>query len=128
MLFDHNELQLQIIRKEKRNSADRPAECLQLGREGEHGFNSGKFDWVRYVFDKASSLHFQYISPDQTAIEQKDSLHDLHDLTFALQIEKVVATASQLVGWGMREFKENYLLLTLFKSIVQPHSDYNSQL
>ena len=65
----------------------------------------------------------------------KDNLRDLgvrisSDLTFHLHIEKVVTTASQMVGWGMRTFRSrnSYLLLTMFKSLVQPHLDYCSQL
>ena len=98
-------------------------------------FNSDKFEWVRYVADSVPAPNFQYLSPGQTAIENKDNLRDLgvrlsSDLTFTLQIEKVATTASQMVGWGLRTFRGrgSYLLLTLFKSLVQPHLDYCSQL
>ena len=72
-------------------------------------FNSGKFEWVRY--DVASvAPPYQYNGPDQSSIEQKDNLRDLgvrlsSDLSFSLQIEKVVTTASQMVGWGLRTFR-----------------------
>ena len=35
-----------------------------------------------------------------------------------------------MVGWGLRTFRgrSSYLLLTLFKSLVQPHLDYSCQL
>ena len=38
--------------------------------------------------------------------------------------------SGQMVGWGMRTFRgrSSFLLLTLFKSLVQPHLDYCSQL
>ena len=98
-------------------------------------FNSGKFEWMRYAVDAVTAPAFQYTSPDQTDIEQKQNLRDLGvmlstDLTFSLQIEKVVTVASQMVGWGLRTFRgrSSYLLLTLFKSLVQPHLDYCSQL
>ena len=98
-------------------------------------FNSGKFEWVRYAVDKEKAPTFQYAAPDLSDIEQKDNLRDLgvilsSDLTFSLQIEKAVSTASQMVGWGMRTFRgrSSYLLLTLFKSLVQPHLDYCCQL
>ena len=98
-------------------------------------FNSDKFEWVRYVVNPASDPSFQYLSPDLTGIEKKDNLRDLgvrlsSDLSFSLQIEKVVSTSSQMVGWGMRTFRGrgSYLLLTMFKSLVQPHLDYCSQL
>jgi hypothetical protein len=50
------------------------------------------------------------------------------DLSFSLQIDKVVTTASQMVGWGLRTFRSrgSYLLLTMFKSLVQAHLDYCS--
>ena len=92
-------------------------------------FNCSKFEWVRYGTDIAPG--FQYLSPDQTPIERKDSLRDLgvslsSDLTFKLQIEKSVTTASQMLGWGLRSFRSRspHLLLTMFKSLVQPHLDY----
>ena len=97
-------------------------------------FNSGKFEWVRYSADDKAPT-FQYLAPDSSNIEQKESLRDLGvmlncDLSFTLQVDKVVLTASQMVGWGMRTFRgrSSYLLLTLFKSLVQPHLDYCCQL
>ena len=96
-------------------------------------FNSGKFEWVRYSAENSPT--FQYLAPDSSNIEQKDSLRYLGvilncDLSFSLQIDKVVTTASQMVGWGMRTFRgrSSFLLLTLFKSLVQPHLDYCCQL
>ena len=96
-------------------------------------FNSGKFEWVRYAVGPAPA--FQYLSPDASVIEQKSDLRDLgvrvsSDLSFNLQVEKVVTTASQMVGWGLRTFRGrgSYLLLTMFKSLVQPHLDYCCQL
>ena len=98
-------------------------------------FNSGKFEWVRYSVDMDSAPPFQYTAPDQSHIELKDSLRDLgvrlsSNLSFSMQVEKVVTTASQMVGWGMRTFRSrsSFLLLTLFKSLVQPHLDYCNQL
>ena len=98
-------------------------------------FNSGKFEWLRYAVEPEQSPPFQYQSPDSSSIEQKHDLRDLgvrlsSDLTFSLHIEKVVTTASQMVGWGLRTFRSrsSYLLLTMFKSLVQPHLDYCSQL
>ena len=90
---------------------------------------------ARYSTQKKLSPAFNYLGPDASSIEQKDSLRDLgvllsDDLSFSLQIEKVVNSASQMVGWGLRTFRgrSSYLLLTLFKSLVQPHLDYCSQL
>ena len=86
-------------------------------------FNSKKFEWVRYTVDKDTAPTFQYSAPDGSDIEQKDSLRDLgvmlnSDLSFSLQVEKAVTSASQMVGWGMRTFRgrNSFLLLTMFKS------------
>jgi hypothetical protein len=85
--------------------------------------------------DKDTAPIFQYSAPDSSDIEKKDSLRDLgvilnSDLSFSLQVEKAVTSASQMVGWGMRTFRgrSSFLLLTMFKSLVQPHLDYCSQL
>ena len=98
-------------------------------------FNSKKFEWVRYTAKEGTAPDFQYSAPDSSDIDQKDNLRDLgvrlsSNLSFSLQVEKVVSTASQMVGWGMRTFRgrSSFLLLTLFKSLVQPHLDYCSQL
>ena len=98
-------------------------------------FNSSKFEWIRYAADPDMAPTFQYRGPDLSSIEKKDNLRDLgvrlsSDLSFTLQIEKAVSSASQMVGWGLRTFRgrSSYLLLTLFKSLVQPHLDYCSQL
>ena len=52
------------------------------------------------------------------------------DLTFTLQIEKVITTSNQMVGWGLRTFRSrgSHLMLVILKSLVQPHLDYCSQL
>ena len=98
-------------------------------------FNSSKFEWVRYTASKAAAPDFVYLGPDNSAIEQKDNLRDLgvrlsNNLSFSLQVEKAVNTASQMVGWGLRTFRgrNSFLLLTLFRSLVQPHLDYCCQL
>ena len=98
-------------------------------------FNSSKFEWIRYAADPSTAPPFQYSAPDSTAIAQKTDLRDLgvrvsSDLSFSLHIEKIVGTASQLVGWGLRTFRgrSTFLMLTLFKSLVQPHLDYCCQL
>ena len=48
------------------------------------------------------------------------------DLTFSLQVEKVVTTASQMVGWGLRTFRSRskHLMMVLMKSLVLPYLDY----
>ena len=60
---------------------------------------------MRYVPDKVSAPDFVYMGPESKNIEHKNSLRDLGvmlscDLSFSLQIEKAVSSASQMVGWG----------------------------
>ena len=122
-----------------------PADCSKLQDDlqsvytcAEHinmEFNSKKFEWLRYTAGSGSPPDFQYLAPDTTNISQKKELKDLgvrmsSDLTFALQVEKVVTTASQMVGWGLRTFRSRsrHLMMVLLKSLVQPHLDYCSQL
>ena len=98
-------------------------------------FNCGKFEWMRYSAGSITPPNHQYVAPDGSAINQKSDLKDLgvrmaSDLSFDLQIEKVVTTSSQMVGWGLRTFRNRgkHLMMVLMKSLVQPHLDYCSQL
>ena len=98
-------------------------------------FNGSKLEWIRYVANSSKAIDYQYTGPDQTNIKQKNNLKDLgvqlsSDLKFSLQIQKAVNSASQMVGLGLKSFRgrSSYLLLTIFKSLVQPHLDYCSQL
>ena len=52
------------------------------------------------------------------------------DLTFKLQVEKTVAAASKLAGWGLRSFRRRSkgTMKTLWQSLIQPKMDYCSQL
>ena len=122
-----------------------PTECSDLQQDlqavydcADHinmSFNSKKFEWMRYTAGVQPPPDFQYLAPDSSNIEQKSDLRDLGvrmstDLTFSLQVEKVVSTASQMVGWGLRTFRSRsrHLMMVLMKSLVQPHLDYCSQL
>ena len=98
-------------------------------------FNGDKFEWIRYTLAPETAPQFQYVSPDQSSIERKDNLRDLgvilsSDLSFNPHIEKAVSSASQMVGWAMRSFRSRgvYILLTILKTLVQPHLDYCCQL
>ena len=68
-------------------------------------------------------------------IERKESLRDLgvqltDDGGFGEQIEKVCKKARQKSGWLFRTFysRNTQFLKQVFKSLVQPHIDYCSQL
>ena len=98
-------------------------------------FNSKKFEWIRYEPSSSNAHQFSYCAPDSTNITPKADLRDLgvrisSDLSFNLQVEKAVTTASQVAGWGLRTFRtrSKRVMLQLLKSLVQPHLDYCSQL
>ena len=98
-------------------------------------FNSDKFECMRYWADPAKAPIFQYLGPDGEPIAVKTDLRDLgvrlsSDLSFSIHIENTVASASKLVGWGLRTFRGRgrLVMLTLLKSLVQPKLDYCSQL
>ena len=58
---------------------------------------------------------FQDIENGLSKEEQKENLRDLgiqlsSDLSFSIHIDKVVTTASQMVGWGFRTFRGSTVL------------------
>ena len=95
-------------------------------------FNSDKFEcmWP----NPTNTPEFKYTGPDGEEIEVKQSLQDLgvhlsSDLSFKLQVEKTVSSASKMAGWGLRTFRRRSLstLKTIWKSLVQPKLEYCSQ-
>ena len=97
-------------------------------------FNSEKFECLRY-WPKHSKPDFTYKSPDGSVIEEKEHLRDLgvemaSDLSFNIHIANTVTSSNKLVGWALRTFRRRskYLMLTIWKSLVQSKLDYNSQL
>ena len=52
------------------------------------------------------------------------------DLSFKGHVEKTVAGASKLTGWGLRTFRRRSMNAkkTIWKSLIQPKMDYCSQL
>ena len=98
-------------------------------------FNSNKFELLRFWSDKSYAPDFQYAAPDGTIIKEKSGLRDLGisvntDMTFSSQIESAVQSGSKVVGWVLRTFRarSRYLMLLVFRSLVQPRLDYCSQL
>ena len=97
-------------------------------------FNGDKFECLRICPGKSNPTDFDYLGPDGESIEVKDSLKDLgvylsSNLSFKVQVEKVVASASKLGGWGLRTFRRRSLatMKTIWKTLVQPKLDYCSQ-
>ena len=69
-------------------------------------FNSDKFECLRFWPGSGTPPAYQYKGPENNEIEVKTHLKDLgvqvsSDLFFKLQIEKTVAAASKLAGWGL---------------------------
>ena len=97
-------------------------------------FNSTKFECLRYQAD-VEAPSFQYLAPDNTPRHVKEDLRDLgirisSSLSFDIHIQNTVTAASRLVGWGLRSFsgRGRKVMLTLWKSSIQPKLDYCSQL
>ena len=97
-------------------------------------FNSDKFECMRLWPTPSVTPEFDYLGPDGKVIEVKQSLKDLgvtlnSDLSFKLQVEKTVTSASKMAGWGLRTFRRRSLstLKSIWKSLVQPKLDYCSQ-
>ena len=99
-------------------------------------FNGGKFELIRFGSNQHLKENTVYFTPNQESIiEEKESLRDLgviisNDLTFSNHVDKVCSKFSQKAGWIMRTFRsrKTFFLKLLFKSLLQPHIDYCSQL
>jgi hypothetical protein len=77
---------------------------------------------------------YDYLGPDGEVIEVYPSLKDLgvhlsSDLSFKLQVEKVVSASCKMAGWGLRTFRRRSLgtMKQIWKTLVQPQMDYCSQ-
>ena len=97
-------------------------------------FNRDKFECIRFWANPNDMPQCDYLGPDGEPIEVKQSLKDLgvqisDDLSFKLQVEKIVAAASKMAGWGLRSFRRRslYTMKTIWKTLVQPKLDYCSQ-
>ena len=99
-------------------------------------FNGKKFQVVRYGPNEELKNNTEYFSGVyDEIIERFNSVRDLgvqlsDDASFNEQIEKVVKKARQKSGWVFRTFycRRPDFLKQIFKSLVQPHIDYCSQL
>ena len=98
-------------------------------------FNSDKFELLRYGNNQEIKDDTIYFSADNDPIEEKEVLRDLgimmnNDATFKNHIDKVCKTVKQKSGWILRTFvcRQPHILKLLWKSLVQPHVDYCSQL
>ena len=98
-------------------------------------FNSDKFECIRFWPGKTTKPENEYLSPDQSPIEEKSHLSDLgveisNDLSFSIHIENTITAATRLVSWSLRTFgrRSKFVMLTLWKTLSQSKIDYCSQL
>ena len=98
-------------------------------------FNSDKFECLRFWPGKTPKPDNQYLSPENTPIEEKLHLRDLgvelgSDLTFSVHIENLVTAANRLIGWSLRTFRRRsrVVMMTIWKTLIQSKLDYCSQL
>ena len=75
------------------------------------------------------------MDPEGNPIEEKSNLRDLgvqmgNDCTFSAHIENTVGAGNKLAGWALRSFhrRSKHVMLTIWKTIVQPKLDYCSVL
>ena len=98
-------------------------------------FNSDKFECLRFWPGTTPKPDHQYLSPDNSPIEEKLHLRDLgveisSDLSFSIHIENTVSAANILIGWAFRTFRRRsrMIMMTIWKTLVQSKLDYCSQL
>ena len=99
-------------------------------------FNSRKFELMRYGKNKILKESTSYFTPNwELIIEEKESLRDLgvimsNDASFSSHVEHVCGKVRQKSGWILRTFhtRQTWFLKLLWKTLVQPHVDYCSQL
>ena len=77
-------------------------------------FNSDKFECMRLWPRQSNTPDFKYLGPNGNTIEVKESLKDLgvhisSNMSFKLQVEKTVGSATKPAGWGLRLFRRRKL-------------------
>ena len=97
-------------------------------------FNSDKFECIQY-WPGSNIPQYAYKSPEGDEIEEKVHIKDLgiqlsDNLNFQFHIQKIVTSASKLVGWALRTFhrRSRGTMITIWKCLIQPKIDYCSQL
>ena len=128
----------------QRVNSEEDIECLQKelqkldnwAKENNMKFNGKKFQVVRYGQNEELKNSTEYFAGNfEEIIERFETIRDLgvqlsDDASFDEQVEKVVKKARQKSGWIFRTFycRKPAFLKQMFKSLVQPHIDYCSQL
>ena len=99
-------------------------------------FNGNKFEILRYGNNTDLKNSTAYFTPDyEDVIEEKDTLRDLgimitNDGKFSSHVEHVCSKVKQKSGWITRTFqcRKTWFMKFLWKTLVQCHIDYCSQL
>ena len=99
-------------------------------------FNGSKFQLLRYGQKEEIKNNTMYFTADmEEIIDQFSNLRDLGVIMsdpakFDDHIEKVVSTVRKKIGWIMQTFytRRTEILKQLWKSLIQCHIDYCSQL
>ena len=99
-------------------------------------FNGKKFEMLRYGKNNDLKTNTNYFSPEyQDLIEVKDNLRDLgvimsDNASFKDHINKVCKSVKQKCGWVLRTFenRETHFMKCMWKTLIQGHIDYCSQL
>ena len=99
-------------------------------------FNSKKFEVMRYGRNQILKDSTVYMTPKyEDIIEEKETLRDLgvimsNDASFSNHVDFVCSKVRQKSGWVLRTFRnrKSWFLKLMWKSLVQPHVDYCSQL
>ena len=98
-------------------------------------FNNNKFEVLRYGANAELKENTHYLSPDGSIIETKTHIKDLGVImsssgSFSEHINRTCKKARDMCSWILRTFSSRspVLMMTLWKSLVQPILDYCSQL
>ena len=99
-------------------------------------FNAKKFEILRYGRNQILKDSTSYLTPNcEDLIEEKECLRDLgimmtNDGSFSNHINLVCNRVKQKSGWILRTFqtRNTWFLKFMWKSLVQGHIDYCSQL
>ena len=105
--------------------------------ENNMSFNSDKFELLRYKSKDSKQIQAtsNYRSNQDSIIEENDHICDLgiqmsNDATFKKHIHDKCTSIKSKIAWVLRTFKarDSLTMLTLWKSQIQCHLDYCSQL
>lgn len=95
--------------------------------------NDKKFNLLQITKDLSNPINWSYMGSNHTPINQVNSVRDLGIIIesqgdFKVHIQTVYTKANQMSGWILRSFftRDPIIMLTLFKSLVQPILDYAS--